>query len=233
MQVIIINNIVQQNSPPHQFILPNQTILPSIHTEMPSVMEVYGYPMEVVGDALGIDGLSILLAELTKVCPDENADGAYLWECLNGTVENPAPVDAQRALVMHWVGYIFNKLYNERVLALWFPHQTTMRLTQEDATALRYHVEVLRELYFSNKTVPDMPKLVRQDNNATEINGKPVNQKRKQHNKRKRREGTGTATVSRTQTRCVPRRSKRLAEKHKTVDTTTQTLTVDDVVCGC
>lgn len=197
-----------------------------------SVTHYYGWAIQQVENRLKVGPLGPLLVELTKVCSDEEKDAAYLWECMNGTVENPSPVDAQRALVMHWVGYIFGKLHNEQVLAPLFPHQSTMGVTREDAMAFDYQVEVLRHMLISNGTIPDIPQLVRQDNNVVEINAKLVNQKVK---KRKRGERANTDAIGYTQSKCVVprRRSKRLAAMKKKTISESSPLTFDDVVSGC
>ena len=192
-------------------------------TEM-SVRAHYGSILAYVEWMTNVSGLCALVVDFTKVCIDTKADLAYLRECLydySVKVKDMAPKDRQRALVLHWTGYIYSLLYNKYGLAKQFPYQDTMGPTEHDIATLRYHVEELRKLHCASQTVPGPPKLKRQRNKESFVNGKPVNQ-----NKRQRREESSTVAEPFTgvETTLEPRRSERLAKKQKR--------SKDDVACG-
>lgn len=192
-------------------------------TEM-SVRAHYGPILMYVEQMTKVSGLCVLVEQFTKVCRDDRADLEYLRQCLcdySVKVKDMTAKDRQRALVLHWTGYIYSLLYNEELVNK-FPYQATMGPTEDDIAALRYHVEELRKLHCASQTVPEPPELKRQNNKESVLNGKPVNQ-----NKRKRREESSTVAEPFTgvETTPEPRRSRRLAKK--------QTRSTDDVACGC
>ena len=202
--------------------LPSTSI--EINTEM-SVRAYYGSILAYVERITKVSGLCVLVEEFTKVCSDSRGDLEYLRQCLydySVKVKDMTAKDRQRALVLHWTGYIYSLLYNKYELAKQFPYQATMGPTEHDIATLRYHVEELRKLHCASQTVPEPPELKRQINTISVVNGKHVNQ-----NKRQRREESSTVAEPFTgvETTPEPRRSRRLAQK--------QTRSTDDVACGC
>jgi hypothetical protein len=113
--------------------------------------------IELVASVMGTPDLMSLLHKTS--CHDDPATDSYiLWQYLQCTYQNsaehaPQPetdgvsvaVMQQRASVLHWVGYLKNKIQNHQ-LANMYPLQETYGLYQEDVDGFMNTIHCFREL---------------------------------------------------------------------------------------
>ena len=119
--------------------------------------------IELVASEMGIHDLMSLLH--TTHCHDDPATDSYnLWQYLQCTYRDstehvPQPevtgaydaVMQQRAIVLHWVGYLKHKIHNH-TLAKRYPLQATYGLQEEDVVGFMNMIHLLREMANHLKT---------------------------------------------------------------------------------